>query len=115
VEIAKSFGPAPDPLRHERALERVVNVEYAGYTQHTSLELPAGARDGDAQVGLWNLLQMPHGGELLVATHVKTEPKIVFGAIDPGDLAVSEHLVRYSAYSARNHRRIEKQQRRQLV
>jgi len=95
VEIAKSFGPAPNPLRHERALEHLANLEYAGYTQYTSLELLAGTRNGDAQVGLWNLLQMPHGGELLIATHVKTEPKVVFGALDPHDLRISDHLVRY--------------------
>lgn len=95
VEITKSFGPAPHPLRHERGLERLANLEYAGYTQWTSLKLPAGTDDGNAQVGLWNLLQMPHGGELLIATHVMTQPKIVFGAVDPDDLSVSDHLVRY--------------------
>lgn len=90
VEITKSVAPAQNPLRHERGLANLA-VEYAGYTQRTSLSLLS----GDAPVGLWNLIQMPHGGELLVPTYVKTEPKRVFGAVGPGDLAVDDRLIRY--------------------
>ena len=39
LEIAKSFGPAPNPLRYERDLQGLEHLEYAGYTQHTSLEM----------------------------------------------------------------------------
>jgi len=90
LEITKSVGPAPNPLRRERGLSDLV-VEYAGYTQRTSLALLA----GDAPVGLWNLIQMPHGGDLLVPTYVRTEPKVVFGSFFPNDLAVGDRLIRY--------------------
>jgi len=72
LEITKSVAPASNPLRHERNLADL-GVEYAGYTQRTSLALLSGG----APVGLWNLIQMPHGGELLVPTYVRTEPRIV--------------------------------------
>ena len=90
VEIAKSIAPAPNPLRFERNLIDLP-VEYAGYTQCTSLAFLSGSDP----VGLWNLIQMPHGGELLVPTYVKSEPKLVFGKMGPDDLQVSDRLIRY--------------------
>jgi hypothetical protein len=121
VEIAKSLRPAPNPLRHERQAGSLLNVAYAGYTQSTSLcvldlgdqfegsllrdgllrpsatgegttNLPAAASPA---VGLWNLIQMPHGGELLVPTYVKTEPRVVFGTIPSQDLQIGDRLIRY--------------------
>ena len=37
--ITKSWGPAPNPLRHEHALRELAGAEYAGYTQSTTLQL----------------------------------------------------------------------------
>jgi hypothetical protein len=39
LEIGKSVGPAPNPLRYERGMD-IDGVEYAGYTQHTSFTRP---------------------------------------------------------------------------
>jgi hypothetical protein len=91
LEITKSIGSAPNPLRYERGLAGL-SVAYAGYTQRTGLRVSA--QDGP-QVGLWNLIQMPHGGELLVPTYGQTEPKVIFGTIRPDDLSVGERLFRY--------------------
>jgi hypothetical protein len=92
--ITKSFGPAPNPLRYERGLD-LSGVKYAGYTQFTSLELLGQSRLLKASIGLWNLVQMPHGGDLLVPTYSRTEPLRVFGSIPDKDLLVSDGLVRY--------------------
>jgi hypothetical protein len=94
LRITKSFGPAPNPLRHERGLD-LPDLEYAGYTQHTSLELVGQSRAIRAKIGLWNLVQMPHGGDLLIPTYARTEPLRVFGSIPEKDLVVSDRLVRY--------------------
>jgi hypothetical protein len=104
LEIAKSVGPAPNPLRYERGLAGLEDVEYAGYTQHTSLEILGQAT---AQVGLWNLVQMPHGGDLLIPTYVRAKPKIYFnsvGTIPPEDLLVTDHLVRYKMRQTGEHK-----------
>jgi hypothetical protein len=101
LEIAKSFAPAPHPLRHERG-GGPKNVEYAGYTQHTSLAIVGG--DKTDPVGLWNLVQMPHGGELLVPTFSRATPKLVFGNIPASDLLVSDRLVRYRMRQAGEHK-----------
>ena len=97
LKITKSFGPAPNPLRHERGL-KLQGVEYAGYTQYTSLALLGASRRTRDHVGLWNLIQMPHGGDLLMPTFDRTEPRHIFstlGTIPPEDLITTDHLIRY--------------------
>jgi hypothetical protein len=94
LRITKSFAPAPNPLRHERGLD-LRGVAYAGYTQFTSLELLGRSRATPARVGLWNLVQMPHGGEMAIPTYWRAEPFLVFGTIPSADLIVQERAVRY--------------------
>ena len=104
LEIRKSLGPALNPLRYEPLFRDMVDVEYAGYTLHTSLMFNGGGTDEPTQVGLWDLLQMPHGGELLVPTYSRTEPKVWMGAVGPDDLIVSNHLVRYRMRASGEHK-----------
>ena len=101
LTITKSFSPAPNPLRHERGATMSA-LEYAGYTQHTSLAIVGG--DATHPVGLWNLVQMPHGGELVVPTFSRAEPKLIFGNIPAGDLVVGDRLVRYRMRQAGEHK-----------
>jgi hypothetical protein len=97
LKITKSFGAAKNPLRYERGLD-LAGLEFAGYTQYASLELVGDSRKTARQVGLWNLIQMPHGGDLLLPTFGRTETRHIFstvGTIPPGDLTTTDHLVRY--------------------
>jgi hypothetical protein len=94
LRITKSFAPAPNPLRHERGPD-LHGVAYAGYTQFTSLELLGRSRATPARAGLWNLVQMPHGGEMVIPTYSRAEPFRVFGTIPAADLLVQERAVRY--------------------
>ena len=97
LQITKRFGAAVNPLRHERGLD-LAGLEYAGYTQYTSLELVGSSRSARVQVGLWNLVQMPHGGDLLIPTFSRNEPRHIFstvGTIPARDLITTEHLIRY--------------------
>lgn len=94
LRMTKSVAPASNPLRYERDVD-LSGLSYAGYTQHTRLEL-RGERAKDApMVGLWNLVQMPHGGELLIPVFYRSEPRVWFGEISPEDLAVQDRLIRY--------------------
>jgi hypothetical protein len=105
LEIAKSFGPAPNPLRYERGLRKALAaVEYAGYTQYTSLKLTGANAASAAAVGLWNLVQMPHGGDLIVPTYVRATPTIYFGNITTDDLIVDDHMVRYRMRAKGEHK-----------
>jgi hypothetical protein len=97
LKITKGFGEAKNPLRYERGLN-LNGLEYAGYTQYTALELVGDNRKTTHQVGLWNLIQMPHGGDLLMPTFGRTETRHIFstvGTIPPEDLTTTDHLVRY--------------------
>lgn len=94
LAITKWVTPAPNPLRYERHLD-LADVEYAGYTLHAILEMLGENARSDAVVGLWNLIQMPHGGDLLVPTCTRTDPRVCFGDLSPDDLVVGPHLIRY--------------------
>lgn len=104
LEIRKSVGPALNPLRYESSWKDFTDVDYAGYTLHTSLQLIGSSVDGPLQVGLWDLLQLPHDGELLVSTYRRTEPKLYFGAVGPDDLTISDHLIRYRMRAPGEHK-----------
>jgi len=99
LRITKSLAPAAHPLRYERDIDDLLGVQYAGYTLYTSLEmLNETALLGCA--GLWNLVQMPHNGKMLIPTISQSEPKICFGNIPAGDIKIEEHLVTYSMRAA---------------
>ena len=100
LEITKSVALARNPLRYERDIAGL-EVEYAGYSQSTTLAL---AGEQQAVVGLWSLVQMPHGGEMWIPTYSKAEPKVYMGAIPPEDLVVSDHLVQYRMRAAGEHK-----------
>lgn len=107
LELTKSVGPAPNPLRYERGLPGLGDVSYAGYTQYTCLKIRTDAPESADQVGLWNLVQMPHGGEMLFPTFVRTQPLHIFstiGTIGPEDLTINDHLVRYRMCAKGEHK-----------
>lgn len=104
LEITKWAGPALNPLRHEPLLSELAEIQYAGYTLHTSLRFTDTLNQASLKVGLWNLLQLPHGGELVIPTYSRTQPKIFFGEVDPEDLMVGDHLVRYQMQASGEHK-----------
>lgn len=95
LEISKTLTPAPNPIRDDREMKASDSVEYAGYTLTTSLKMLDERGKYEDQVGIWNLLQMPHKGELLIPTYSLTKPKVFFGEIPQEDISVDDHLVRY--------------------
>jgi hypothetical protein len=101
VEITKSLAPALNPLRYD-SNEAESKVKYAGYTLRTSLQLVSSGQP--SPVGLWQLVQMPHGGDMLVPTFFRSEPKTYFGAIGPEDLIVGAHLIRYRMRAGGGHK-----------
>lgn len=100
VCITKSVAPAANPLRYESIASEISHTQYAGYTLKTSLALDGANADDSEAVGLWNLVQMPHGGELFIPTHARTAPKTCFGDIPGGDLIVGDRLIRYRMRAA---------------
>jgi hypothetical protein len=87
--ISKRLTPALNPL-----LGSVGHLDYAGYSLHTSLAFGDG-KPAPVAVGLWSLLQLPHGGEMFFPTFSKASVTTFFGEIDPADLSLAPNLVRY--------------------
>jgi len=103
--LTKWLGPAASPLRHERDMAAVLQgVEYAGYTQRTTLELPAATAEPLPHLGIWNLIQLPPGGELLVPTYARANPQTCFGHIPPQYLTIEDRLVRLAVLFSGSHK-----------
>ncbi len=101
LEITKRLAPAPSPL--VEADVGPTDLEYAGYTLYTSLEIK-GPDKKVGPVGLWSLLQLPHQGEFLVPTFSKSKAKKYFGNVNESDVAISENLVRYKMDAIGEHK-----------
>jgi hypothetical protein len=93
LKITKRLVQAHNPLRND-ASEPLRRLAYAGYTLHTTLEF-TNTLSQPAPVSLWSLLQLPHGGELLIPTTSRVVPRVYMGKIEAQDLAIEDHLIRY--------------------
>jgi hypothetical protein len=86
-----------NPLRYEGL---AAGVEYAGYTLRSSLELLGPSANSPDRVGLWNLLQLPHGGDMWIPTYSKSAPNVIMGSVSADDLSVNERHIQYRMRSA---------------
>jgi hypothetical protein len=95
-ELTKWFEPALNPLRREPQHADVVStVQYAGYTQRVTLTQTGQNAQQRVVVGIWNLIQMPHGGEMIIPTYAKTEPLAMIGTIPAANLTCEDRVIRY--------------------
>ncbi len=93
LEIVKEWKPAPNPLRNSGLKE----IAYAGYEQETKLELATGNKTLATQhIGIWNLIQLPNPGRMIIPTYSKTEPRIIFGKIPRSKLNADRNLVNWT-------------------
>jgi hypothetical protein len=94
LTLSKTLHAAGNPLRGLPEFSKSLGLlEFAGYSQCTTLEFDS----QPAELDIWNLIQLPHGGEFLVATYHQAAPCVFFGQIPPGKIRANERLVRYSA------------------
>jgi len=105
LRLVKWLGPAPNPLRLEREMAGVLaGVRYAGYTQRTRLELVGGSAAGAIGLGIWNLIQLPPGGELLVPTYRRACPRHFFGHVPNEHLSIEDRLLRLAVDFPHSHK-----------
>jgi hypothetical protein len=87
--LIKEYRPAANPLRDLK-----LALSYAGYEQTTILEIEAvGDSTPPSRLGVWNLLQLPKPGRMIVPTYCRPEPRTVFGHVPPGDLALGDRAL----------------------
>lgn len=89
LSLQKTLTAADNPLP-------MAGVEYAGFTSATTLKILDAAPLNAGPVGLWNLMQMPCGGQMLIAARKKCNPFMVFGQASDHDFDVSDSLCRYN-------------------
>jgi hypothetical protein len=95
-ELTKWFEPAPNPLRREPQHANVVSaLQYAGYTQRVILEQTGQFAQRRVSVGIWNLIQMPHGGEMIIPTYAKTQPRTIIGTVPDANLTCEDRVIRF--------------------
>jgi hypothetical protein len=96
LQLSKQIGPAANPLRRETAVKKLLaKIEYAGYTQRTRIRLLGASARSPLPVGIWNLIQLPLGGEMLIPTYVQTQPRVLFGDVPPQALKAEPGCLRF--------------------
>jgi hypothetical protein len=103
LTLTKSIRPAPNPHRREGVGEDAGALRYAGYTLATKLEW-ATKPAGSARVGIWNLIQLPHGGEMVIPVSGLPEPILFFGEIPTGHLRLARGLARHRMAARGDHK-----------
>lgn len=76
-------------------------VSYAGYETHVVLEAITPLT---SPIGQWQLLQLPHGGEMIVSTCASTNPLVVFGNPPAEHLRVEDRAIRYRMSADGDHK-----------
>jgi hypothetical protein len=95
LRLTKWFGPAANPLRFDRDLATVVaDVQYAGYTQRVAMQSLDKVFQPSALVAIWNLIQLPEGGEMIAPIYSRTVPQPCFGNVPADQVTVEDHVVR---------------------
>jgi len=95
IELSKTIRTIQNPLRHETGFNSVFGkVEFIGYEQETSLEI-VGYFNKNIRLGIWNLIQVPAGGEIIIPTLFKSPPRDYFEKTGPHRLKVEPNLIRF--------------------
>jgi hypothetical protein len=92
LRLTKTIESVADPLRHEAW--RPAGAAFAGYNLRTTLEFSAEPPPA-VPLGLWHLIQMPHGGEMILPTYSPVQATTIFGDIPPDDLRTTPPGIRY--------------------
>lgn len=102
LRLSRQVCLAINPL-HQASAELAEQLAYAGYSLRSRLEFTAIEPD-PPRVGLWNLLQMPHAGDLFVPTVARSKVCTYMGTIGSEELAITDHLIRYRINAVGEHK-----------
>jgi len=93
LRIVKEIAPAANPFRETPGQHGLSGLSFAGYSLRSTLEVRSQAKR--TVVGLWNLLQLPHGGRMLIPVRFRANPTIYFGSPGKRDLMVGEGMLQF--------------------
>ncbi len=95
VRISKRIELAPNPL----PAGACDGVAYAGYRSRITF-----SGRSPAPIALWQLLQLPHGGTMLVAIKGRARARVLFGDVNRRDWSTAGGLFRHVMDANGNHK-----------
>jgi hypothetical protein len=95
IRLAKTVRGSTNPL------SEIDGVQYAGFETHVALEALSPLSQS---IGQWQLLQMPHGGEMIIATYEAAVPLVVFGQPSSEHLRISDRAVLFRTDAEGDHK-----------
>lgn len=104
VELAKTIRMTENPLRYEKGMTSLLqSVDFVGYEQLTSLRFNSSEAPG-IRLGIWNLVQVPAGGEIVVPTVRESVAKTYFGDVEASHLCVTPESIRFRVDAKHSHK-----------
>lgn len=103
VRLSKNYRSAENPLQATSLAN--AGLEYAGYTQTTTLE-QEDVPGSTIRLGIWNLLQLPAPGVMLIPTSSAVQPGLVFGTLSNGEYQIEPRMVRWEMEEPGNNTKI---------
>jgi len=95
VEIKKVIRLAENPFCYEKNAQKIIqNVEYIGYEQCTSLRLLSMQEEG-IRLGIWNLIQLPASGYIIIPTVTKSQPYDYFEKTTSSHIHIAPRYIRF--------------------
>lgn len=98
LTMEKTLHPATDPFRYEA--KTLGAYAFAGYTTRSTLTLRREPKNSRVPIGLWQILQLPPDGEMILPVNTRTTPRVIFGKVPPGDVRCEPRCIRYRMRSA---------------
>ncbi len=104
LKVDRSVAPVPNPLRHLRSAERLMDcVSYAGYRHEVSLAMTQ-TEDRDAQCEAWTLCQLDPPGTILVPCTAGAEYQDYYEGVDASCLRFVEGAAAFSVTGTRRYK-----------
>jgi hypothetical protein len=94
ARLKKHVSSVSNPLPHLGT-----DVRFAGYRTTTTMIV-----DSSVPLALWQLLQLPHGGEMLVSTRGRATPRVLFGDLPRDAWTAGPRVLRHPMNAAGNHK-----------
>ncbi|MBM3243033.1 hypothetical protein FJZ31_42790 [Candidatus Poribacteria bacterium] len=112
IELEKTIRMVVNPLHHEEEAKKLLGqLEYIGYEQVTTLRLispplptpgpsypPLPLQGGEGRgvrLGMWNLIQLPAGGHIIIPTVKESYPQDYFEKTGPSHLRVTPRFIHF--------------------
>jgi len=96
IQLEKTIRMAPNPLRHDPEAQTVLErVAYSGFEQSTTLSYVSRKSSFRPAISLWDAVELPAGGQVLIPTVGSTLPRDFFEPTGPRHLIASPSGLRF--------------------